>query len=232
MAESSQYTLQIMEIKTRFDLTAAVEIWREELASQSGLTPDNRRELEAHLCDTLAELRRRGLNDEESFWLARRRTGQPAQLAEEFVKTSPTEVWRMRVLWMAIGLVGSYVFMTWKDLLATWLDQDNYFWTEWLYLIPLLALILAVAMLRRGRLAGGKHLEAVSPWKLACGLFAVLAATVTMAYVRGRHLPGDNMLSVGYNIGMVLSWYANAVWPFVTVLILLLTLKSERKVAS
>ena len=138
MAESPQHPLQIMENQTRFDLNAAMENWRHELAAQPPLAPDNRRELETHLRDALAELKARGLNDEESFWLARRRVGPPQKLAEEFVKADPAKVWRERFYWMAVALVGSYVFMTWKDLLATWLNQNNYGWVESLYLIPVI----------------------------------------------------------------------------------------------
>jgi hypothetical protein len=89
-----------MENQTRFDLNAAIENWRQELARQPNLASDDRRELETHLRDTVAELQRRGLNDEESFWLARRRVGQPQQLDEEFVKADPTKVWHERVFWM------------------------------------------------------------------------------------------------------------------------------------
>ena len=83
-----------MENQTRFDLNAAVENWRQELAVQPAFTPDNRRELETHLRDALAELKARGLNDEESFWLARRRVGQPKKLAQEFIKVDQTQAWR------------------------------------------------------------------------------------------------------------------------------------------
>jgi hypothetical protein len=92
-----------MENQTGFNLNAAMENWREELAAQSSLAPEARRELETHLCDTVAELQRRGLNDEESFWLARRRVGPPQQLGEEFRKADPARVWRERVLWTAIA---------------------------------------------------------------------------------------------------------------------------------
>ncbi len=94
-----------MENQTRFDLNAAVENWRQELAAQPPLTPDNRRELETHLRDSLAELKARGLSDEESFWLARRRVGQPQKLAEEFAKSDPAKVWRERIFWMALGII-------------------------------------------------------------------------------------------------------------------------------
>ncbi len=234
MAGRSQHLEQIMENQTRFDLTAAIENWRTELAAQANLTTEVRRELETHLHDAIAGFQKRGLNEEESFWLARRRVGKPQQLGEEFVKANPEIVWRERFFWMAISLVGSYVFMTWKDLLASWLNPSSYSWVELFYLIPLFALIVSVAMIRRGRVPNPNHFENTATWKLACGLFAILAVTILTAFFRGRNLPsggGDvgSFFVIGYNICMTLSWFANAVWPLVMVLILLLTLKRNHK---
>ena len=83
-----------MENQTGFDLNAAIESWRQELAAQANLASDDRRELETHLRDAIVGFQQRGLNDEESFWLARRRVGQPQQLGEEFVKADPAKAWR------------------------------------------------------------------------------------------------------------------------------------------
>jgi hypothetical protein len=104
MADRSQHLEQIMENQTRFDLNAAIENWRQELAGQLNLASDDRRELETHLRDAIVELRQRGLNEEESFWLARRRVGQPQPLAEEFVKADPAKVWRERIFWVVLAL--------------------------------------------------------------------------------------------------------------------------------
>ena len=104
MAGRSQLIEQIMENQTRFDLNAAIESWRQELAAQPNLASDDRRELETHLGDAIAGFQQRGLNDEESFWLARRRVGQPQQLAEEFVKADPAKAWGERIFWMALGI--------------------------------------------------------------------------------------------------------------------------------
>jgi hypothetical protein len=103
MAGRSQLPVQIMENQTRFDLNAAIENWRNELAAQPNMASDDRRELETHLRDAIAGFRQRGLNDEESFWLARRRVGQPQQLVEEFVKADPAKVWRERAFWMVLA---------------------------------------------------------------------------------------------------------------------------------
>lgn len=116
-----------MATQTRFDLNAAMESWRNELASQPQLSSDDRRELEKHLADTMAELRHRGLNEEESFWLARRRIGQPQVLAEEFVKADPAAVWRERVFWMALAVLIAFIVSTistaTSDLLCSWVPS-------------------------------------------------------------------------------------------------------------
>ena len=119
MAGRSQHPVQIMENQTRFDLNAAVESWRNELSAQPNLASDDRRELETHLRDAVAGFQQRGLNDEESFWLARRRVGQPQQLGEEFVKADPAKVWRERAFWMAAGaLTALFLFTTTMPLTA------------------------------------------------------------------------------------------------------------------
>ena len=94
-----------MENTTRFDLNTAIKNWRQEINGQPQLTAENCRELDAHLTDTIRELQKRGLNDEESFWLARRRVGNTQQLAEEFAKADPGRLWRERVFWMACAVL-------------------------------------------------------------------------------------------------------------------------------
>jgi hypothetical protein len=102
-----------MKNQPRFDLNAALENWRAELAVQPSLSAENRRELETHLRDTFAELKSRGLSEEESFWLARRRVGQTQQLAAEFVKADSTQIWRDRLFWMAVALL---TYSLWSSL--------------------------------------------------------------------------------------------------------------------
>lgn len=127
-----------MEIQTCFNLNAAIKNWHEELAAQPGLAPEDRRELESHLCDSLAELRQRGLNEEECFWLARRRLGPPPQLAEEFVKEDPVRVWRKRLFWMALALLTVQI---WNEAVRTAFGlagNFNRFLPEWVvFYLPL-----------------------------------------------------------------------------------------------
>jgi hypothetical protein len=107
-----------MENQTRFDLNAAIEKWRQELAAQPNLADDERRELVMHLGDAIADFQKRGLNDEESFWLARRRVGHPQELAQEFVKANPTEIYRERVFWLAVGLL---IYRMWNTLTSSFI---------------------------------------------------------------------------------------------------------------
>ncbi len=99
-----------MEHSTQFDLKGSVQTWSEELAAQPGLTPESRRELETHLLDTVKEFGARGLNEEESFWLACRRIGQPLQIGEEFAKTDSSPVWKRWVLWIATAMLMVRIF--------------------------------------------------------------------------------------------------------------------------
>src|SRR5271170_3925611 len=156
MAGRSQLPVQIMENQTRFDLNAAIENWRNELAAQPNLASDDRRELETHLRDAITGFQQRGLNDEESFWLARRRVGQPQQLGEEFVKADPAKVWRERVFWMVagiwiVGLFGFIILPTEGSLLL--LLSTRSFLSELDHVFPafiLVQLLVLVALLVHG----------------------------------------------------------------------------------
>jgi hypothetical protein len=163
MAHRPQHTLQIMENQTRFDLEAAITKWQQELAAQADLTPIVRRELETHLRDTAKELQGHGLNNEESFWLARRRVGWPQQLNDEFGKVDPDNLWRDRAFWMAASLLGMHLWSTlWhplgiyrissesrlQNVMPDWLLVHSPFWLRVLPLIPLLqAVILATGFI-------------------------------------------------------------------------------------
>jgi hypothetical protein len=106
-----------MENQTRFDLDSAMESWRQELAAQPNLSLDTRRELEIYLRDTVSELQGRGLNNEESFWLARRRIGQPEQSSQKFImKANSAGIWRERIFWVALACL---MLELWRSLTNT-----------------------------------------------------------------------------------------------------------------
>src|SRR5437762_6682847 len=100
MAVGSQHIGKIMGTQSSFDLNNASLQWRQELARQ-GITPAEANELESHLHDAMADLRQRGLSEEEAFWIARRRLGPEFDLADQFAKVNPVRVWRDRFFWGA-----------------------------------------------------------------------------------------------------------------------------------
>jgi hypothetical protein len=146
---------------TRFDLNAAVESWRNELAAQPQLSSDDRCELEKHLTDTMSELRQRGLNEEESFWLARHRIGQPQQLAEEFQKADPVGVWRERVFWMAVGVMffwqGMLIISYIVGIVFAFTGLHGFYGTIW-SLFENVTLLLIGVLLAKGFLAKSSKL--------------------------------------------------------------------------
>ena len=231
MAGRSQHLEQIMENQTRFDLRTAIESWRQELAAQPNLASDARRELETHLRDAIAELCQRGLNEEESFWLARRRVGQPEQLAEEFVKADPAAVWRERILWITVGTVGCYELTTGHGVLSNLLDPFGRHTGAWLdlglFLIPCLTLIGLTLMIRYshvprplsyfGRTPG-------SPGFLASVLLVVLFVTVLFAYFSAGKIgsSANDMFSIGAMIAMGQTWLFSAAWPAMMIIIVFL----------
>lgn len=134
-----------MEYHPIYNLNAAVENWRLELHSQPNLTGEDRRELETHLWDAITELRERGLNEEESFWLARRRLGPPHELAAEFIKANPGKTWRERVFW---GVIFVLIFQLWTstaNILPLWFHVTMKYNLVWLQ--SLLSFVFAYAPL-------------------------------------------------------------------------------------
>jgi hypothetical protein len=231
MAGRSQHPVQIMENQTRFNLNAAIENWRHELASQPNLASDDRRELETHLRDAIAGFQKRGLNDEESFWLARRRVGQPQQLGEEFVKADPAKVWRERILWIAVGTVGCYELTTGQDVLSNLLDPFGRHTGAWLYLglfvVPCLTLVGLTLMVRYNRVSRplnyfGSTIE--SPKFLASVLSVVLFLTILFAYFSAGRIgkSANDMFSIGAMIEMGQTWVFSAAWPAMMILIVFL----------
>jgi hypothetical protein len=114
-----------MENETRFDLVQAVALWRQGLTSTTtGILPHEARELETHLFDSIDALKRLGLPEEEAFWLARRRLGPAAQLAQEFQKGEPSRFWRQKLCWLAGGVIGAYAWNTGFSFLSNILNQN------------------------------------------------------------------------------------------------------------
>ncbi len=94
---------QIMETQTKFDLSDSLAQWRAACAQTAKIRPENLAELEAHLHDSMAALRRQGLSEEEAFLIGTKRLGSPSKLAAEFGKVDASEIWFSRLAWMFAG---------------------------------------------------------------------------------------------------------------------------------
>lgn len=94
-----------METTTTFDLNQAIQRWLDNFAQSPTLQRENLDELEAHLRDSITTLQSRGLSAEEAFFIAARRLGQPAEIAQEFGAVNPGLVWRTRAFWMLAGML-------------------------------------------------------------------------------------------------------------------------------
>jgi len=80
-----------------FDLNAAIQHWRKELAKSSSFRPDDLDELESHLRDSVSSLQAQGLTLDEAFLIARRRTGPKDVLAAEFATINGSSVWMEKI---------------------------------------------------------------------------------------------------------------------------------------
>ena len=201
-----------MENQTRFDLNAAVENWRNELAAQPNLASDDRSELEMHLRDAIAGFQQRGLNDEESFWLARRRVGQPQELDEEFVKANPVKVWRERVFWMAAGTLAfglwNFIFAYTNGVLLYFLSNYRYRFYETPLLWVSMAQILAVAaFLATGWLA---RLSPTLHWVFQNRLRLIVMVVVVMALYSLMHTELATLQDIG--VINIYSHWAFSAW--------------------
>ena len=218
-----------METQTRYDLNAAIENWRQELAVQPNLTAEVRRELETHLRDTIAGFQQRGLNDEESFWLACKRVGQPAQLGEEFVKANPAAVWRERVFWMAVALL---LINIWSNACGLIMGELRNLFPDcsWLHFAPganfvFIALqaspLIGFAVLLMHNHAPKSALKFISLFKsrrrfllIIAGMFVLefINITNTLYFARSNHDTG----STGRILAGLL---VNTTWPLVSIVL-------------
>ncbi|MGP8020590.1 MAG: permease prefix domain 1-containing protein [Limisphaerales bacterium] len=243
-----------MENQTRFDLNAAVENWRQELAAHPNLALDDRRELETHLRDAITEFRQRGLNDEEAFWLARQRIGRPQQLAEEFTNGDPTKVWRERAFWMMFVLFLSVILINVISVLAydlqvvrTQSDGASFQMAqtiarELVFLLPVLIPLVLAILVRSGKMV---HLISKLRFlienrlRLAIGIFgiiAIAAAFVTVAAITHNekiHSLGLGLPRLHARLHLMVSiWqilYSAFFYPVTLALVLFLLMPSKNQ---
>lgn len=129
MAYGPQHHGNNMGTQTSFNLNDARGRWRKQLAA-AGLTTVEIEELQSHVTETTDGLRRQGLSEEESFWVAARRLGPAPALGAEFAAADPWRYWSERIFWAAALGLAIYFLMS-----ATRIVFYVYDVLYWLYLL-------------------------------------------------------------------------------------------------
>ena len=86
-----------------FDLKQKIEAWRDEQLKHNALSYADVAELQAHLEFSIDDLTAVGLSEEEAFYVAKHRLGDPHALIDEYGKVNPAPIWRKRFLWLVSG---------------------------------------------------------------------------------------------------------------------------------
>ena len=132
-----------------FDLKYNILNWKNSLESQDSFTNENIEELESHLNEQIDNLKTRGLNDEESFWVAQKRMGCINALSNEFEKINIWESVRKRLLWMIIGFIALGIIVHIMNIINSlsyavciYFDIDLLTWTYIIYGLQISAIVL------------------------------------------------------------------------------------------
>jgi hypothetical protein len=213
-----------MENQTHFDLNAAIENWRNELAAQPNLAPGARRELETHLRDAIAGFQQRGLNDEESFWLAGRRIGRPRQLDEEFLKADAAKVWRERVFWMAAGslFVNFWIKLVGYIPMHNWQNHPLFAYIYFLiYYLPLV--LFAILLAKFGANKIFSFFTRGFPSRLWFAVFSmsvVIFICITQTFIEYEQLVPSYSSGVNLMDFICLRLFSDLIWPLALVALL------------
>ena len=92
-----------MGADTMFELNKNIIKYQTELISNQSINESDVNELISHLQDEIDNLGKKGLSEEESFWIARHRLGDSKALTIEFSKVNPTFIWRKRLILLLLG---------------------------------------------------------------------------------------------------------------------------------
>lgn len=99
-----------------FDLNNALQLWLERLGQSPQFKVENLKELESHVRDSVVQLQSKGLSSEESFLIATRRAGTPAELEPEFAKINRSP-WNIFIEVLILVVFSINCFFLWGILL-------------------------------------------------------------------------------------------------------------------
>jgi hypothetical protein len=89
-----------------FDLEKCISDWKRSFQQSCSICEESIEELESHLRESIDDLRRKGLNEEEGFIIATKRLGHAAKLEREYKKNGLVGANQDRLIWMLSGYLG------------------------------------------------------------------------------------------------------------------------------
>ena len=158
-----------------FKYEECIQNWRNAIAKDETLKPEDLAELEDHLRTDFVQLKETGLNDQEAFWLAEKRLGDTSTICREYKKVNHATIWANRLQWMLIGYlflgVLSFTKITFVNVIST---LTLIFGSE---LVSAIAYIVSEALLVGGLVyagysilyGGGSHQEKLARLLQALG---------------------------------------------------------------
>ncbi len=88
-----------------FDLNKEVAKWKKTLCVNDTCSAADVIELESHLYDSMAELKAKGLTEQEAFYIALHRLGSPDVLAHEYGKVNGSRSLLNKLVYAGLGIV-------------------------------------------------------------------------------------------------------------------------------
>jgi hypothetical protein len=203
-----------MENQTSFDLSDAIQRWRQNLAQSAAFHSADLDELEGHLRDAISALQASGLSSEESFLIASRRIGTRHTLESEFGKinarhaglTATATGWSLRAR-LAYRFAASYFAIFWLPavlfrpldaLVAGWMGVSRAFMNpafsgsgdrtvDWVHALTVLTLSVVATVVWSVMDRKRREYTTALAWtRLA---LRYLLAWVVMAYGLGKVFP-------------------------------------------
>ena len=99
----------------------SVNQWFERIKSAPSLTTSDSEELKNHLLDTMDDLKRGGLDDEEAFWIASRRMGDVAILQDDFDEVNMPVIQMRKIILVLSGIILFFILHSFMNLTTRFL---------------------------------------------------------------------------------------------------------------
>jgi hypothetical protein len=76
--------MEDINLSRNFDIQELIDKWTDRLKMSGNFTDSDCEELKSHLLDSVDQLKKTGLNEEEAFWVAKKRLGETDNWQDEF----------------------------------------------------------------------------------------------------------------------------------------------------